>query len=277
MKDTAKHRPRHRLFFGLCLSLCAGSPAAAEVAPGEHSDSGSPMLERFRQQLALVSHSPIQAEVQLQSLSTDGKGDSLRERPGELHFRVEYGAEGLSLHYSPQTLAALDAERRLKVQEPDADSPHLNALNALDLTDVKDLLDPTKALSRSIDSAEFLGEEAIACGEASCTQLQFAYGEERLSGSNKRFVKDFEGRIEVVVDAEGRPQRAKQHSLAKGRVFLIIGFQSSTESHWEYGYNEGRLITKEHRSYRESSGGGEQASMEQNYSLRPLPSAAEDP
>lgn len=235
------------------------------------------MLERFREQLLAVAQTPIQAEVQLQSLSTDGKGDDLRERPGELRFRVEHSAEGLSLQYSPQTLAALHAERRLKVQEPDADSPHLNALNALDLSDIQDLLDAATSLRRLTDSAEFLGEEATACGQATCTTLQFAYGEERLSASNKRFVKDFEGRIEVTVDADGRPLRATQRSLAKGRVFLIIGFQSSTESEWEYSQFQGRLFTSAQRAYRESSGGGEQASMEQSYSLRPLPASAKEP
>ncbi len=199
----------------------------------------------------------IEARVQLNTRLEDGDSDDPRLREGQVLLTLSDGPAGLALGYSAELLALVNRERNHALQQPDEASPTLTAFNEIDTSVLRDMADAASALKRQVENAIFLGAADGDCMHGPCSILQYGFGEERLSSTSKRFVKEFEGHLDITVDAQGRPLRARITQRVRGRAFVFLRFRSDVDEAWEFAEYDQRLVALRHTRRRESAGGGE--------------------
>ena len=243
---------RFQLLF-IVLSLFASCAYANDEPPSLKSS----FLKKLADYRTQPSSAPLTAQVQLKTRLEDGKSKHHKLRTGEILLNVKDDADGLAVSFSAELMQLLNQERDRALQAPDEKGPTLIAFNEISSSVLRDMSDAAATLQRQIDNAEFLAEERIECEQSNCWRLRYRFGDERLSSASKRFVKEFDGRLDITVDANARPLRAKLTQRAKGRAFVFLSFRSDVDEVWDFAEAGQRLVAVRHTRRSESAGGGE--------------------
>jgi hypothetical protein len=206
----------------------------------------------------LAGDVPVKATLEISSTKRHGEGKEAVERTGRAAIQVEDGPRGLQLRYGADTLSRLDAEARAKGKDPDATTPTIDALKEVDATDVLPLVAAARALVRQIDGATFKGERPEAWRGQAARVVSFAIPMETLSKEQKKYVKKFDGTLDVWIAADGTPLASAQHVNVSGRALVVIGFEAKDDLQRTYAVAGDRLVVVRDERHSVSSGAGEQ-------------------
>lgn len=257
------HKDPRLVFSAIVLAVFLSCANATE----QQRSLESLLIEQLARYQGLSSPAALNAQVQLRTRLEDGKSKKHKSREGEIQLKLKDDTDGLALSFAAELMRLVNQEREHAVQKPDEMGPALIAFNEIDSSVLRDMADAATMLQRQINNAEFVGKESIECSLAACFVLHYRFGDERLSSSSKRFIKDFDGRLDITVDAAGRPLRATLTQRARGRAFVFIKFRSDADQVWDFAEAGNRLIATRHTRQRETEGGGERGLRWHDYGM----------
>ncbi|MFA9216111.1 MAG: hypothetical protein ACEQSK_03300 [Sphingomonadaceae bacterium] len=237
-----------RLRYTLLLTLLAvGSHAA-------HAD-GQSDLKSALQRLQAVT--PLKATLDTRTLHRNGEGKDVIETSGHASVAIEDSARGLQLSYGTEMLARMDAEALALARNPNAKAPTLTAAREFSPNELRPMIAAAGTLARTLERAVFKAEKADTYQGKPARLLSYEIGVETLSERERKYVKDFDGRLSVWIAADGTPLASRITQNAHGRAFVVVSFDAKADEQNVYGVAGERLVTLRQEINNSSGGMGE--------------------
>ncbi len=205
----------------------------------------------------LQGQMPIKAQVESKTWRREGEGKAAEEDSGQATVAVEGGPAGLQVLYSKEVLAKVEAEQRARVKDPKVKTPIGFALGEMKATELRSMVSAADALSREIEEAVFSGEKMDSYKGKPARLLSFTLSLDKVPEKDRKYVKKFEGGIEVWIAADGTPLASHFHFDVSGRAFVVISFTQKTDETRQYGVSGDHLLLLRKESKNATSGAGE--------------------
>lgn len=194
----------------------------------------------------------IRATANIQNWSQDGEGKKAHIRQTHSTVQIEDGPNGLRLGWTSQQIKGARQESQLKAADPEAATPNLDSLSALNglgatifLSQSDHLLQQLKGATMLEDRADtYLGEPARLV----IFKLDPAVGAEE-----KSMVKDRKETLKVWLDGHGVPL-ATEHVIAIKASKFLISFTANNREARKLAVLGNRLVVS--NETKESSGSG---------------------
>lgn len=205
----------------------------------------------------LQRQTPIKAQVESKSWRREGEGKEAEEDSGQATVTVEGGPAGLQVLYGKDLLAKVEAEQRAKVKDPKARTPIGFALGEMKATELRSMVSAADALSREIEEAVFSAEKVDSYKGKPARLLSFTLSLDKVPEKDRKYVKKFDGGIEVWIAADGMPLASRFHFDVSGRAFVVVSFTQKTDETRQYGVSGDHLLLLRKESRNATSGAGE--------------------
>ncbi len=205
----------------------------------------------------LQGQGPLKAVVDAKTWSRQGEGKDVEESQGHVSVVVEEGARGLQVLYSKDMLSRLENEERSKERDAKAKTPTLSAMNEVNSSALRPMISAAGSLSRSLEKAIFKSEKADTYNGKPARLLNFALSIDKLSEKDRKYLKSFEGSLDVWIAEDGTPYASRISQVLSGRAFVVVTFDAKNDEEMVYGLVGDRLVTLKRESRNTSSGMGE--------------------
>ncbi len=205
----------------------------------------------------LQGSTPLKATLETQTWHRNGEGQDSTETYGQASVAIEDGSHGLHLLYSPEILARMDAEAQALARNPNAKTPTLTAARELSPNDLRPMIVAAGNLARMLERATFKAEKADSYQGKPVRLLSYELGADTLSERERKYVKQFDGRLSVWIAADGTPLASRLTQNVHGRAFMVVSFDAKSEEQNVYGLAGERLVTLRKESSNSSAGMGE--------------------
>lgn len=231
--------------------LIAMLAAASQAA---HADGQSDLKAALQR---LQGPTPLKATLETKAVHRNGEGKEATEISGQASVAIDDGARGMQLSYGPEILARMDAESLAVARNPNAKTPTLIAAREFSPNELRPMIYAAGTLSRMLERAVYKGEKADAWQGKPARMLSYELGADTLSERDRKYVKDFEGRLSVWIAADGTPLASRMTQNVHGRAFMVVSFDAKADEQNLYGVAGERLVTLRQESNNSSSGMGE--------------------
>lgn len=205
----------------------------------------------------LHGQAPIKAVLEARTWVRHGDGKDLEEDQGQASVSIDDNARGLQIFYSKDMLARAESEERAKEKDPKSKTPTLGAMREFDSNALRPMIWAAANLSRMMEKAKLKTEKADTYNGKPARLLSFDIPIDSLSEKDKKYVKKFDGGIDVWIAADGTPLGSRSHQNVSGRAFIVISFESKNEDEQVYQLVGDRLIAVRMVSSHSGSGAGE--------------------
>lgn len=205
----------------------------------------------------LQGQGPLKAVVDAKTWSRQGDGKDVEETQGHVSVAVEEGARGLQVIYSKDMLSRLETEERSKERDAKAKTPTLSAMNEVNSSALRPMLSAAGSLSRTVEKAVFKSEKADSYNGKSARLLNFAPSIDKLSEKDRKYLKSFEGSLDIWIAEDGTPYASRISQVLSVRAFVVVTFDARNDEEMVYGLVGDRLVTLKRESRNTSSGMGE--------------------
>ena len=207
----------------------------------------------------LQGQSPLKAQVDAKTWSRQGDGKDTDETQGSASVTVEDGARGLSVLYSKDMLAKLEAEERNKERDAKAKTPTLSALSEVNSSALRPMLSAASGLSRSLGKAIFKAEKPDTYNGKPARHLSFDLTLEKLNEKDRKYVKKFEGALDVWIAEDGTPVASRSSQTVTGRAYVVVNFEFKNEEDHVHSVVGDRLVSTKKETRTSGSGMGEKS------------------
>jgi hypothetical protein len=225
--------------------------AVLAVGSQAHADGVSDLKSALSR---LQGQSPLKAQVDAKTWSRQGDGKETDETQGAASVMVEEGARGLSVLYSKDMLARLEVEERNKERDAKAKTPTLSALSEVNSSSLRPMLSAAGSLSRSLEKAIFKAEKPDTYNGKPARHLSFDLTLEKLSEKDRKYVKKFEGALDVWIADDGTPVASRSSQTVSGRAYVVVSFEFKNEEDHVYSVVGDRLVSTKKESRTSGSG-----------------------
>lgn len=222
---------------------------AALLPPAARADG----FTDLRAALARPANGNVKALVSVDLTNNDAGG----EERGQAAVALDDGPAGLRVQLARDVLQRADAEDRLREKNPQARTPTLLALNTLDLRELRTLAAPASGLQALLEQATPRAEAAEAWAGQPARRLSYELPLSRLKEKDRKYVKQFDSRLDVWIGADGLPLASRVQTTASGRAFVVIGFETTQFEETHYQRAGDRLVVQRRERRSSGSGGGE--------------------
>jgi hypothetical protein len=194
----------------------------------------------------------VRGRLSIQSWSRNGEGKKSKEKRSGGEVQVEDGPQGLRLGWTATQIQAARKDAQAKAVNPDAATPNLETLKALDAVEATRLLGYAEHLSLLLQGAQLLEERADSY-QGKPARLLVLKPEVRMSAEDKEVIKRFEVSLKLWLGADGVPVAMEEAQAYKGSKFLI-SFTGTRNENLTFGRVGNRLVALQ--CTRSSSGSG---------------------
>lgn len=208
-------------------------------------------LERLRAQ------TPLKAVLETKAWRRNGEGKDAEETQGQASIVVEDGGRGMQLSYDREILARMEAEARAQAKNPNAQTPTLMAAREFGPNDLRPMISAAGELARMMEKAVWKSEKLDSFNGKPVRLISYATSISSLSDRDRKYVKDFEGSLDIWIGADGTPLASRLNQHYKGRAFVVVSFEGRNEEQQVYSLIGDRLVTLRKESKGKSSGAGE--------------------
>lgn len=205
----------------------------------------------------LQGQSPLKVQVDARTWNRQGDGKDTDETQGVASVVVEEGARGLSVLYSKDMLLKLELEERNKERDTKAKTPTLSALSEVNSSALRPMLSAASSLSRSLDKAIFKAEKPDTYNGKPARLLRFDLTLDKINEKDRKYVKRFEGVLDVWIADDGTPVASRSSQTVSGRAYVVVSFEFKNEEDHVYGVVGDRLVSTKKESRTSGSGMGE--------------------
>ena len=203
----------------------------------------------------------------LKSVFTENRGrkKKIKTTSGSTHVQLLEDLNGLQITYSDEILTQIENEENEKERNEDASTPTLNAINDIEVRELRNMLSAAPKLSRSLIKAQFIKEEEIIYKDQDARILHFNLPLEAIISDKdvRSYVDDFEGMYKIIIDKNGVPLQAKITFEGSGSAYIFFKLSINQSRTYFYKVIDDRLVnfrneyTKQQKSTwdkRDSSG-----------------------
>ena len=205
----------------------------------------------------LQAQSNVKAVMEVKSLRKQGEDKEAIETSGLINVNLEDGSRGMQISLPKEVLNKLEQEARARIKDKESKSPTRQASFDISTEESQMMLSAVNVLQRQIEEASFKGEKNDSYNGKPARLLTFEFGMERLPASAKKYIKNFESRLEIWINADGTPLASKLVEQGSGRAFIVVSFQQASEEHNVYQVVGDRLLITRRESKNKSNGAGE--------------------
>ena len=205
----------------------------------------------------LQGQTPLKAVLEIQRKSRQGEGKELEENHGKASIALEDGARGLQLLYGKDLLVRAELEENAKEKDPKAKTPTLSALRDISASELRPMISAAGNLLRKMEKAVFKSEKAQDYNGKPARLLSFDIPLESISEKDRKYIKKYEGSLDIWIGADGTPLASHTKDNTSGRAFVVITFEAKSEDQSTYSVAGERLITIRKESKSSGSGAGE--------------------
>ena len=200
---------------------------------------------------------PINAQAEVKTHKRDGDEKDVDEKNGQAGLILEESPTGLRLQYSKETLTKLAADEQTAAKDAKAKTPTLSALGALNITELRQLSNAVPVLQRQLDIAVFKTEKNDSWNNTPARLLSFDYGVNSLAERDRKYVKKYEGSLDIWIAADGTPLASRVKQSASGSAYVIISFDMKNQEDIVFNPVGDRLTMARKESANQGSGAGQ--------------------
>jgi hypothetical protein len=199
--------------------------------------------------------------------SRQGDAADAEDDRGQAQVQFEDGPQGLRLLFGRDTLQRIELEERTRQRDPKARTPTLTGLKALEMNELRGMLSPTAALLALLDDATPKAEVPEAWNGQPARRLSFELGLGKMRERDRKYIKKYEGTLDIWIGAEGWPLALRQQTQASGRAFLVVTFEMRMREEQTFLLVDDRLVVARRDSQGSGAGAGEKG---ESHTLREL-------
>jgi hypothetical protein len=199
--------------------------------------------------------------------SRQGDAADAEDDRGQAQVQFEDGPQGLRLMFGRDTLQRVEQEERTRQRDPKARTPTLTGLKALEVNELRGMLSPTAALLALLDDATPKAEVSEAWNGQPARRLSFELGLGKMRERDRKYIKKYEGTLDIWIGAEGWPLALRQQTQASGRAFLVVTFEMRAKEEQTFLLVDDRLVVARRDSRGSGAGAGEKG---ESHALREL-------
>lgn len=203
----------------------------------------------------LPGTTPVRVRVEHRVSFTQG-GEESQPPAGSATATVSAGPDGLRIGWSPELLARAEAEERARIASPDAYAPTRDAIADLRTLALARTVDAVPEILRDLVDAKVVEDRMDVLDGAPVRFLTLRI-QPVIPPRDRKYVKEVEATIRFWLGTDGVPLAAERHVLAKGRIFLIIGFELEQHDRFRFKKVGDRLVVTRQESDARSQGAGE--------------------
>ena len=205
----------------------------------------------------LQGQAPLKASIEAKTWSRQGDGKELEETNGLASVMVDDGSRGLQVLYSKEMLARLEVEEHAKEKNSKAKTPTLSAFKEFNSTELRPMISASSSMLRALEKHVFKSEKTESYNGKPARLLNFDFPLEKLPEDARKYVKKFEGSLDIWIAADGTPLASRSTQNMSGRAFVVVSFENKVESESVYTQVGDRLLTVRKETKNSSSGMGE--------------------
>lgn len=236
------------------LSHTISLAVLALAAQAAHADAHSDLKAALAR---LQGSTALKAAMDTRTWHRNGDGKDAIETSGQASVQIEDGARGMLLSYTPELLARMDAESQAVARNPNAKTPTLNAARELTPNDLRPMIFAAASLSRQLERASFKGDKADTYQGKPARLLSYEVGADTLNDRDRKYVKDFDGKLMVWTTENGTPLASRLALNMHGRAFMVVSFDAQEEESSVYSVVGERLVMVRRERHNSSGGMGE--------------------
>jgi menaquinone-dependent protoporphyrinogen IX oxidase len=186
----------------------------------------------------------ISAELATSSVRIRGEGKDEKITKGEVTVWLEDTVHGLQVLYSDDILTKMDDEAVLRMENEDAATTTLNAVDRINASELNAMLSASSSILRTISMAEFLDEKQEQLKDETVRVLRFKLPIEQILRDKKTrsYVKKFLAHYYIWIDDKGIPLQSRMQYTGKGRAYIFFNMKSSGEEQTQYQVVNNRLV-----------------------------------
>jgi hypothetical protein len=220
----------------------------------------------------LTARAPASARFTVRHENVSGEGPEALRTGGEVSGEVTETAAGLEIRWGRAVVQqARDEERRHAVDQ-EAPTPTRDGLAQVHAIDLANRLDAAGSLRDELSRATLI-EEQDDLFEGAPARLLVLKLSPSLQARERKYLKDLDAVGRIWLGPDGLPLAAEARLVGKGRVFLIITFETEVKQSWRFARVGDRLVTVRHEDERRWSGAGERGERRSTAVLELLPEA----
>ncbi len=205
----------------------------------------------------LQGQTPLKAVLEINRKSRQGDGKDLEENNGKASITLEDGTRGLQVLYGKDLLQRAEAEENAKEKDAKAKTPTLSAMRDISAGELRPMISAAGHLLRKMEKAVFKSEKAQDYNGKPARLLSFDIPLESVPEKDRKYIKKYEGSLDIWISADGTPLASHAKDNASGRAFVVISFETKSEDQSVYSVTGERLITIRKESKSSGSGAGE--------------------
>lgn len=210
----------------------------------------------------------LKGSLEARTWHRQGEGKDLDEGSGQGSLWLEEGSTGMKLVYSRDVLQRLEAEEAAKEKDPKAKTPTSSALGGVNTKTIRGLLEASQALGRTLDQAVLTSEKVEPWNGKPARLLSFTLGPGKMSEKEQKYIKKYDGTLQVWIAADGTPLASRSHRFMAMRAFMVINFETTTDDECAYALLGDRLVTTRKETRNAGSGMGEKGEGRTTYTLQ---------
>ncbi|MDO8179745.1 MAG: hypothetical protein Q7T62_16000 [Undibacterium sp.] len=205
----------------------------------------------------LQGQAPLKAVIEAKTWNRQGEGSEQVETNGLASVAVDDGARGLQVLYSKDMLARLEVEEHAKEKNAKTKTPTLSAFKEFNSTELRPMISASGGMLRALEKHVFKSEKMESYNGKPARLLNFDLPLERLPEDARKYVKKFEGSLDIWIAADGTPLASRSHQNMSGRAFVVVSFEQKNENESVYSQVGDRLLTVRKETKSSGSGMGE--------------------
>ncbi|MBI3285678.1 MAG: hypothetical protein HYZ65_12640 [Burkholderiales bacterium] len=205
----------------------------------------------------LQGQAPLKAVLEAKTWSRQGEGKELEEEQGHASIVLEDSKQGLHVLYSREMLGKLETEERAREKDAKSKSPTVAAAKEFNTAELRNMISAAASLARSMDKAVFKSEKADSYNGKPARLLNFELTIDKLGEKERKYVKKFEGNLDVWIAADGTPLASRRHHNVSWRAFMVVSGENSNDDEQVYAQVGDRLVVTRKENKNSGSGAGE--------------------
>jgi hypothetical protein len=194
----------------------------------------------------------IRATANIQNWSQEGEGKKARVKQSHNTVQIEDGPNGLRLGWTSAQIQSARKESQLKAKDPEAATPNLDSLSALNGLGATSFLSQGDHLLQQLNSATLLEDKADSCQGEPARLVVFKL-DPAVGAEEKSMIKDRKETLKVWLDGHGVPIATEHMVFIKASKFLI-SFTANNRETRKLAVLGNRLVVRSET--KESSGSG---------------------
>jgi hypothetical protein len=249
------------------LTLLAALALGADPPTGPRPD---PLVDLQAALAALPATRPAAARFTVHLENVTGEGKDAVKVAGDVGGEVADGADGLQIRWSRALLRQARQEERRRALDPEETTPTRDGLVQVQAIDLANRLDAAVSLRDELSRATLIEEKEDQLDGAPARLLVVKLVPS-LQARERRYLKELEAIGRIWLGPDGLPLAAEARLHGKGRIFLVITFETEVKQSWRFMRAGDRLVAVRHEDQRRWGGAGEHGERRSSWVLELLP------